>query len=99
VNATDIVPRSVPEGVNFFIDDITDPSPVVYADCELLYGLNLPPDLHRPAARCAERFGADFAFTTLGFDPPVAEVSPESVPGETVYWYGESGEPGSVIRR
>lgn len=98
VNATDIVPCSVPDGVSFFIDDITDPSPGVYSDSELVYGLNLPPELQLAAARCAERFEADFAFTTLGFDPPVVSVSPESVPGETVYWYVDSSDPGSIIQ-
>lgn len=97
VNATDIVPCSVPDGVSFFIDDVTEPSPGVYSGCELVYGLNLPPDLHLAAARCAVRFEADFAFTTLGFDPPVVSVSPESVPGETVYWYVNSSDPGSII--
>lgn len=97
VNATDIVPCSVPDGVSFFLDDVTDPSPGVYSGCELVYGLNLPPELQLAAARCAERFGADFAFTTLGFDPPVVSVSPESIPGETVYWYVGSSDPGSLI--
>lgn len=98
VKATDIVPCPVPDGVEFVIDDVTDPSPGVYSGCELVYGLNLPPDLHMAVARCAARFGADFAFTTLGFDPPVVAVSPESVPGETVYWAVGAGEPGSVIQ-
>lgn len=98
VKATDIVPCQVPDGVEFIIDDVTDPSLGVYSDCELVYGLNLPPDLHNAVARCATRFGADFAFTTLGFDPPTVAVSPESVPGETVYWAVDAGEPGSVIQ-
>ncbi len=96
VKATDIVPCDVPNDVQFYIDDIRDPSPEVYADSDLIYGLNFPPDLQLAASACAARFNAEFAFTTLGFDPSVASVTPETIPGDTVYWYANPVETGGL---
>jgi uncharacterized UPF0146 family protein len=86
VTATDVVEREVPDGVSFVVDDVTDPDPDVYAGCDCVYGLNLPPELHRPAWAVARECGADFLFTTLGGDQPEIPVEREMLPeGETLF--------------
>ncbi|MGQ4554485.1 UPF0146 family protein [Halobellus sp. GM3] len=81
--------------VTFVLDDVVaaserdDPGSGYRAD--LLYGLNLPPELHRPAAAVARAVGADFLFTTLGYDAPAVPCSTESLAGgETLYVARES---------
>ncbi|WP_433625686.1 UPF0146 family protein [Halomicrococcus sp. NG-SE-24] len=91
VTATDVVPREVPEGVRFVVDDVTDPSPDVYEAADALYALNLPPELHRPALAVARRHDAVLAFTTLGAEQPAVPVRRETIPGETLFWAGERG--------
>ncbi|WP_324756529.1 UPF0146 family protein [Haloarcula sp. GH36] len=81
VTATDIERRSVPEGVEFVLDDVTDPEPAVYEGTDVVYARNLPPELHRPVRSVARTVGATCWFTTLGGDPPVVPVDPESLPG------------------
>jgi uncharacterized UPF0146 family protein len=92
VTATDIETRPVPSGVTFVVDDVTDPTISVYEGAEALYALNLPPELHRPAADLARSVGADLLFTTLGGDQPVIPVSRETLPGETLYRLRRSRE-------
>jgi len=94
VRATDVVERAVPAGVAFFVDDVTDPDPTVYAGADVVYALNLPPELHRPALAVARAHGAAFAFTTLGGDAPEVPVRPETLPGETLFWASDA-TPGS----
>ena len=78
---TDVVDRDVPPDVTFVRDDPGD----AY-HTELVYGLNLPPELHRPALRVAGVVDAEFLFTTLGSDPPVVQCDVESIAdGETLY--------------
>ncbi|MFC7234554.1 UPF0146 family protein [Halosegnis marinus] len=85
VTATDVVARDVPEGVAFVRDDATDPDPAVYAEADLVYALNCPPELQRPLVAIAERAGAAWAFTTLGADPAVVEAAPRTLPGDTLF--------------
>nr|WP_255152589.1 UPF0146 family protein [Halorarius halobius] len=85
VTATDVVDRSVPAGVQFVRDDVVDPDPAVYADADLVYALNCPPELQRPLVEAAEAAGATWAFTTLGGDPAVVESTPETVQDETLF--------------
>lgn len=85
VTATDVVPREVPEGVRFVRDDVTDPDLAIYEDADAIYGLNLPPELHRPTDRLARRVGAAFLFTTLGGDEPAVDVTPRTIPRDTIY--------------
>jgi uncharacterized UPF0146 family protein len=85
VTATDIRRRDVPPGVTFVVDDITAPERAVYADAGAIYGLNLPPELHRPALDLAIEVGADLWFTTLGGDPPAVPTTLETLPAETLY--------------
>ena len=90
VAATDVVDRDVPPGVTFVRDDVVTASeranPGAVYDVDLLYGLNLPPELHRPVLSVAGVVDADFLFTTLGYDDPVVPCSMESLPGrETLY--------------
>ncbi|WP_327050947.1 UPF0146 family protein [Halomicrococcus gelatinilyticus] len=89
VTATDVVPRDVPGDVEFVVDDVTDPAPDVYADAEVLYALNLPPELHRPFAAVARQHGADAVFTTLGAEQPAVAVRRETIPGDTLFWARE----------
>ena len=85
VTATDRRVRSVPEPVRFVVDDVTDPDPSVYAGAELVYALNLPPELHRPTLAAAREAGAAFMFTTLGTDQPLVPVERETLPAETLF--------------
>lgn len=86
VVATDVYERSVPEGVRFVRDDVTDPDPSVYADADVVYALNLPPELHRPALEVARGAGADLAFTTLGGDSPLIPVERDPLPDDVLFW-------------
>jgi uncharacterized UPF0146 family protein len=90
VTATDVVDREVPPSVSFVRDDVVaaserdDPGEIYEAD--LLYGLNLPPELHRPVLDVAGAVDADFLFTTLGGDPPAVRCETEAITdGETLY--------------
>jgi uncharacterized UPF0146 family protein len=96
VTATDVVDRresdgvEIPSSVSFVCDDVVtaseraDPGAAYHAD--LVYGLNLPPELHRPTLRVARAVDADFLFTTLGYDTPTVPCASESIAGgETLY--------------
>ncbi|MFB6184436.1 MAG: UPF0146 family protein [Haloarculaceae archaeon] len=85
VTATDVYERPVPDGVRFVRDDVTDPTPSVYADAGAVYALNLPPELHRPTRAVARNVDAAFLFTTLGGDEPTVPVAREQLPGDTMY--------------
>jgi hypothetical protein len=85
VVATDVVERSVPDGVVFVRDDITDPDPNLYTDADLVYALRCPPELQRPLVAAAEWVDATWAFTTLGADPAVVPVRPRTLPGGTLF--------------
>ena len=91
VVATDVRPRTVPEPVEFVIDDVVEPTLSVYEGADVIYALNLPPELHRPALAVARRVGADFRFTTLGGDEPAIPVDRTTLPGETLYAPAELG--------
>ena len=86
VVATDVHERQVPDGVRFARDDVTDPDLTVYAGADVIYALNLPPELHRPALEVAREVGADLGFTTLGGDSPLIPVERESLPDDTLFW-------------
>ncbi|WP_227352703.1 UPF0146 family protein [Haladaptatus salinisoli] len=90
VTATDVAPRDVPGGVRFALDDVTDPDAAVYEAADVLYALNIPPELHRPALAVASACDADFVFTTLGGDQPAISVRRETIPGETLFWARET---------
>jgi hypothetical protein len=91
VTATDVFDAPVPDGVRFVRDDVTaraealDGAPGDPYDADALYGLNLPAELQRSARDVAHAAGADFLFTTLGFEEPVIPVDRETVGGETLY--------------
>lgn len=93
VAATDVADDDdveVPAAVSFVRDDVVeaaardDPGDPYHAD--LVYALNLPPELHRPVRDVAEGVDADFLFTTLGYDSPAVPCGTEAIPGgETLY--------------
>jgi uncharacterized UPF0146 family protein len=85
VTATDIGEYPVPNGVEFVCDDITSPRSSVYADGDAIYALNCPPELQRSLWTVARRYDADCLFTTLGSDPTLVCVEPETLPGETLF--------------
>jgi len=86
VVAVDRRPVTTPDGVPFLRDDVTDPRPREYPDADVVYALNLPPELHAPVSDLARDLEADLAFTTLGGDPATVAAEPESVAGGTLYW-------------
>jgi uncharacterized UPF0146 family protein len=87
VRATDVVERSVPEPIEFRIDDLLNPQPALFRSADLLYALRLPPELHDAFAQLAADVDVPAAFTTLGGDPPTVATTPEQVPGgETIHW-------------
>jgi len=81
VTATDVRERAVPPGVRFVVDDVTDPARSLYAGADVIYALNLPPELQRPARDLARAVGVPLWFTTLGGDPVVIPVRRETIPG------------------
>ena len=85
VVTTDRRVRPVPDSVRFVVDDVTDPDPSVYADADLVYALNLPPELHGPTLSVAREADAAFMFTTLGTDQPLVPVERETLPAETLF--------------
>ena len=98
VAATDVddpAELGVPPDLRFVRDDVVAASdrdaPGAVYDADLVYALNLPPELHRPALEVARAVGADFLFTTLGYDAPTIPADTESLPaGETLYVARES---------
>lgn len=94
VTATDVTDRTVPRGVRFVRDDVTDPDPAVYAGADAVYGLNLPPELHRPARSVARTHDTYLVFTTLGTDPAAVPTRPETIPGETLFWARDRSADG-----
>jgi uncharacterized UPF0146 family protein len=91
VTATDVFDAPVPDGVRFVRDDVVqrrdrlDGQPGDPYAVEAVYGLNLPAELQRPARDVARAAGADFLFTTLGFEQPTVPVDREPVGKETLY--------------
>jgi hypothetical protein len=95
VVATDVHERSVPDGVKFVRDDVTDPDPAVYAEAEAVYALHCPPELQRPVRSVARSAGAECLFTTLGGDPAVVPVRRERIPGGVLFRADPPpGDPG-----
>ncbi|AZH24440.1 UPF0146 family protein [Haloplanus aerogenes] len=91
VTAIDVFDAPVPDGVDFVRDDVVaraerlDGHPGDPYHVDAVYALNCPAELQRPARDVARAAGADFLFTTLGFEEPVIPVDRETVGGETLY--------------
>ncbi|MFA1609919.1 UPF0146 family protein [Halobellus rubicundus] len=93
VTVTDVAAADelgVPSSLRFVRDDVVAAGerdhPGESYEAALVYGLNLPPELHRPTRNVARAVDADFLFTTLGYDSPAIPVDTESLPeGETLY--------------
>nr|WP_135306272.1 UPF0146 family protein [Halomicroarcula amylolytica] len=94
VTATDITARSVPDGVAFVVDDVTDPELAVYEGTDIVFARNLPPELHRPTRAVARRVGADCWFTTLGGDQPTVPVTREQLDGRVTLFRATDGSGG-----
>jgi len=87
VIATDRIDRATPSGIEFIRDDLTDPKPALYAPAAVMYALNLPEELHRPALELAETVNTPLALTTLGNESPIVPVERrETLPHETLFW-------------
>lgn len=93
MTATDVHEQTVPDGVSFVRDDVTDPTRSVYDGADVIFARNLPPELHRPVRRVAREVGAACWFTTLGGDPPMVPVEPEQLPGGVTLYRAVDG-PG-----
>lgn len=85
VVATDVVERELPSGVEFVLDDVTDPERAVYEGADAIYAQRLPPELQRPLVDLATSIDAACYFTTLGGDPAVVPVTPLTVASGTVF--------------
>lgn len=85
MTATDIVPRNVPTGVTFIIDDLTNPTHQIYEAADVLFACRLPEELHQPAATLSAGVEVPLYFTTLGFEEPSIPVDRISTPVST--WY------------
>jgi len=85
VIATDIDDRTVPDGVRFVRDDVTDPDPTVYEAADAIYARNLPPELHRPTWDVARTHDVPFLFTTLGNEQPLVPVQRETLAVGTLF--------------
>ncbi|WP_396610750.1 UPF0146 family protein [Haloferax sp. S1W] len=89
VVAVDVYEVSIQEDIEFVRDDVVaradanDLGP--YAGVDAIYALNLPIELHRSAARVARRAGAEFLFTTLGYDEPSIPVRREPLAEDTLF--------------
>lgn len=85
VTATDVRECSVPAGVEFIIDDVTDPSPSVYRDADAIYAVRLPPELQRPTLAVSKMDDRPLYFTTLGGDPSVIPAERRTVREGTLF--------------
>ncbi|GGL69055.1 hypothetical protein GCM10009039_28800 [Halocalculus aciditolerans] len=85
VVATDVVEREVPAGVEFVVDDVTDPDLSVYRGADAVYARRVPPELQRSVLAVAREVDAACLFTTLGGDPVVVDARPVTVAEGTVY--------------
>ena len=103
VAATDVVDRDLPAEVTFVRDDVVAASrrsdPGDAYDAGVVYGLNLPPELHRPTRAVARAVGADFAFTTLGGDPATVPCTADPLPGGTTLYVDRADEQDEAGRR
>ena len=103
VTATDVVDRDVPEGVVFVRDDVVAASrrshPGDAYDAGAVYGLNLPPELHRPTRTVARAVGADLLFTTLGGDPAAVPCTADPLRGGTTLYVDRAAERDGAGRR
>ncbi len=57
--ATDIREKHVPENVDFFLDDVTDPNINIYRDSDLIYSIRAPSELYLHIRNLADKIGAD----------------------------------------
>lgn len=85
VTVTDVHTRSVPAGVRFVRDDVTDPALDVYRGADVIYAQRVPPELQRPVLDVAEAVDAACLFTTLGGDPAVVPARPVTIESGTVF--------------
>ena len=93
VTVTDVVAADevdAPPSVSFVRDDIVAASerdhPGEIYEAALVYGLNFPPELHRPALNVARAVDADFQFMLFGYDSVAGVCETEAVTeGDTGY--------------
>lgn len=71
--ATDVREVTVPEGVEFFRDDIFDPDLNIYRGADLIYSLRAPPELYSPLRTVSRKTKADLLLKPLS-----SEESPEN---------------------
>ncbi|SFR35133.1 UPF0146 family protein [Halogeometricum limi] len=99
VVVTDVHEFEVPPELRFVRDDVVtaserpDPGPAYRSAA--VYALNLPPELHRPTRDVAAAVGADFLFTTLGYETPDVPCETETLAGgrETLYVVSRDRRP------
>ncbi|MGM0371137.1 MAG: UPF0146 family protein [Halobacteriota archaeon] len=90
VTAVDRVRRDVPAGVDFVLDDVTDPTWTGYGDVDAIYALRLPPELQGPAADLADAASIPLYFTTLGGDPVLIPTRMQDTETGPVYVHNAS---------
>lgn len=69
--ATDVHEVSVPEGVEFRLDDVIEPNLEVYKGADVIFSYRAPPELYSPLENVAREVGAE-----LLVKPVSSEESP-----------------------
>jgi Uncharacterized protein conserved in archaea len=88
VYATDIHPQTVHPGIHLEVDDLVAaaerPEPGAVYRSPVIYARRLPAELQRPLRTVAERVGARWLFTTLGFEEPILRTRRQRLADGTV---------------
>ena len=88
VYATDIRPQGIHPDIHLQVDDLVaaagraDPGAVYLSP--VIYARRLPAELQRPLRTVAERVGARWLFTTLGFEEPIVRTRRQRLADGTV---------------
>ena len=88
VYATDIRPQTVHPAIHLQVDDLVAaagrPEPGAVYRSPVIYGRRLPAELQWPLRTVAERVGARWLFTTLGFEEPILRTRRQRLADGTV---------------
>ncbi len=74
--ATDSRKVSVPNEINFELDDITNPTMSIYQNSDLIYSIRIPPELYPSIFELAEETDSDVLFKPVSSEeaPPKGKL-------------------------